>query len=62
MRYWFVCIGVACFLVAGCSGAFAADVAVVDEIVCKANGDIITRTDLEKDRKQLETDLRTQRD
>ncbi len=37
---------------------FAA-VEVVDEIVCKANGDIITRTDLEKDRKQLENDLRT---
>jgi peptidyl-prolyl cis-trans isomerase SurA len=37
---------------------FAA-VEVMDEIVCKANGDIITRTDLEKDRKQLENDLRT---
>ncbi len=31
---------------------FAA-VEVVDEIVCKANGDMITRTDLEKNRKQL---------
>jgi len=31
----------------------------MDEIVCKANGDIITRTDLEKDRKNLENDLRT---
>ncbi len=37
----------------------SASVEVVDEIVCKANGDIITRTDLEKDRKQLELDLRT---
>ncbi len=38
----------------------AADVAVVDEIVCKVNGDIITRGELEKDRKNMEADLRQQ--
>lgn len=35
-----------------------ATVSVLDEIVCKVNGDIITRTDLERDRKQLEQSLR----
>lgn len=38
----------------------AADVAVVEEIVAKVNGDIITRGDLERSRKQLEADLRQQ--
>jgi len=52
MRYSFV----AALLLA--VPVFAA-VEVMDEIVCKANGDIITRTDLEKDRKNLENDLRT---
>jgi parvulin-like peptidyl-prolyl isomerase len=39
---------------------FAARVDVVDEIVCKVNGDIITRNDLEHDRKQLEEEIRRQ--
>jgi peptidyl-prolyl cis-trans isomerase SurA len=38
----------------------AADVAVMDEIVCKVNGDIITRGELEKDRKLIEVELRRQ--
>ena len=38
----------------------AADVAVVEEIVAKVNGDIITRGELEQKRKQLEVDLRAQ--
>src|SRR5580698_6163096 len=38
-------------------GLFAA-VEITDEIVCKVNGDIITRSDLEKSRKQLEEDAR----
>ncbi len=46
MRYSFV----AALLLA--VPVFAA-VEVMDEIVCKANGDIITRTDLEKDREQV---------
>lgn len=46
--------------VAWFSTAFAADVAVVEEIVCKVNGDIITRTELEKDRKDAENEFRQQ--
>src|ERR1043166_2364754 len=44
------------------SGGFAnaADVSVMEEIVCKVNGDIITRTELERDRKQLESEFRQQ--
>jgi parvulin-like peptidyl-prolyl isomerase len=47
-------------LIAGGSLCLAADVAVVEEIVAKVNGDIITRGDLERSRKQLEADLRQQ--
>jgi peptidyl-prolyl cis-trans isomerase SurA len=36
----------------------AADVVVMEEIVCKVNGDIITRTELERDRKDAEAQLR----
>ncbi|HLH43163.1 MAG TPA: peptidyl-prolyl cis-trans isomerase [Bryobacteraceae bacterium] len=43
-----------------CLPAFAARVDVVEEIVCKVNGDIITRNDLDHDRKQLEQQLRQQ--
>lgn len=38
--------------------AFAADIAVIDEIVAKVNGDIITQTDLARDRRKLETELK----
>jgi len=38
----------------------AADVNVMEEIVCKVNGDIITRTELARDRKALEADLKQQ--
>ena len=48
------------FLIAGASLCLAADVALVEEIVAKVNGDIITRGDLERARKQLEADLRQQ--
>jgi parvulin-like peptidyl-prolyl isomerase len=41
-----------------CSSAFAADLAVVEEIVAKCNGDIITRGDLDRGRKQLIEALR----
>lgn len=37
---------------------YAAHVDVIEEIVCKVNGDIITRNDLDKARKQAEEDLR----
>ena len=42
------------------SSMFAARVDTVDEIVCKVNGDIITRNDLDHDRKQLEEEIRRQ--
>ncbi len=49
--------------VTGIAGMFganlrAADVVVIEEIVCKVNGDIITRTELERDRKDAEIQLR----
>lgn len=54
---------VASLVVAGCLAStlpiFSA-VEVLDEIVCKVNGEIITRSDLEKDRKGLEDQLRAQ--
>ena len=50
-----------------CAGIFAlvhiglaADVHVVEEIVAKVNGDIITRGDLENACRQTETELRKQ--
>ncbi len=49
------------FLAAGvlcASAAVAADIGVIEEIVAKVNGDIITRTELDKSRKQLEAELR----
>jgi peptidyl-prolyl cis-trans isomerase SurA len=42
------------------AAAMAADVTVMDEIVCKVNGDIITRSELERDRKLMENELRSQ--
>jgi len=38
----------------------SAEVKVVEEIVCKVNGDIITRTELERDRLRVAEDLRRQ--
>lgn len=37
-----------------------ADVKVMEEIVCKVNGDIITRTELDRDRVRIAEDLRRQ--
>ncbi len=44
-------------LTAGMLSAFAADVATVEEIIAKVNGDIITRSELDRDRKMLEQEL-----
>src|SRR5258708_15836840 len=55
MRYSLVAGGVCAAVL-----AFGADVRVVEEIVCKVNSDIITRSELEKDRKQAESELRAQ--
>ena len=42
------------------ASAFAADVKVMEEIVAKVNGDIITRTELDRDRRGLEASLKQQ--
>jgi peptidyl-prolyl cis-trans isomerase SurA len=57
MRYWLLSL-----TVAGLAGSniFAADVTVVEEIVCKVNGDIVTRSELERDRKDAENEFRRQ--
>lgn len=47
------------FLVLASAGALlAADIRVVDEIVVKVNGDIVTRSELESSRKQMEAEIR----
>src|SRR5215475_11747493 len=51
MRHWIAFPLVASF-------AFGADVAVVEEIVCKVNSEIITRSELEKDRRDAESEFR----
>jgi parvulin-like peptidyl-prolyl isomerase len=38
----------------------AADISVIDEIICKVNGDIITRNDYQRSRKQMEEAARQQ--
>lgn len=50
------------FLLAGfiASNLAFAEVKVMEEIVCKVNGDIITRTELERDRARLTEELRRQ--
>ncbi|HLH40818.1 MAG TPA: peptidylprolyl isomerase [Bryobacteraceae bacterium] len=54
MRFWVVCMCVTAAI------ASAADVTTIEEIVCKVNGDIITRSELEKDRKDAEAEFRSQ--
>ncbi|HWZ31184.1 MAG TPA: peptidylprolyl isomerase [Bryobacteraceae bacterium] len=51
MRHWLVLLGVTGLMI-------GADVAVVEEIVCKVNSDIITRSELEKDRRDAEAEFR----
>lgn len=45
-------------LLAATSCVLAADAVVVDEIIAKVNGDIITRSEIDRDRKNLETEAR----
>src|SRR5580704_12072902 len=40
--------------------AMYAEITIMDEIVCKVNGDIVTRSELERSRKDLEAYLREQ--
>jgi peptidyl-prolyl cis-trans isomerase SurA len=49
MRFLAIFLGVA---------ALGADVTVVEEIVCKVNGDIITRSELDRDRRDAEAEFR----
>jgi len=44
--------------VVAAAAAYAADVRVVEEIVAKVNGDIITRSEIERTRQSLEAELR----
>ena len=55
MRYPILVAGL-CVL----TGGLFADVSVMEEIVCKVNGDIITRTELERDRRNFEADYKKQ--
>jgi peptidyl-prolyl cis-trans isomerase SurA len=55
MRYFLLFVGLTQLPL-----AFSGDVTVVEEIVCKVNGDIITRGELEKDRRDIETEFRQQ--
>ena len=45
-------------VILGCGYVFAADVSTVEEIIAKCNGDIITRNDIERSRKELAEMLR----
>src|SRR5690242_10371661 len=47
-------------LAASLSTAAASDVRIIEEIVAKVNGDIITRGELERTRQQIEADFRQQ--
>src|ERR1022692_3006852 len=55
MRYQLIFV---CMAAAGL--ASASEITVVDEIIAKVNGEIITRGDYERSRKQLEVNLRQQ--
>jgi peptidyl-prolyl cis-trans isomerase SurA len=39
---------------------YGADVTMMEEIICKVNGDIVTRGEMARDRKMLETELKQQ--
>jgi peptidyl-prolyl cis-trans isomerase SurA len=52
MRYYLLFLSVVAF------GADVAPVTIMEEIICKVNGDIITRGEVERDRKEMETELR----
>jgi peptidyl-prolyl cis-trans isomerase SurA len=47
-----------CILLSLCTPLFAADIALVEEIIAKVNGDIVTRSEIERGRKQIEAELR----
>src|SRR5258708_49548 len=55
MRYQFILVGLAAARLAS-----AAEITVIDEIIAKVNGEIVTRGDYVRSRKQLEAALRQQ--
>lgn len=57
---WFTRLAVAGGLAASSAILSAADIQLIEEIVAKVNGDIITRGEIERSRRQIETELRTQ--
>lgn len=56
MFFRVLAIGTLCFALS----APAADVALIEEIIAKVNGDIITRSEVDRSQKSLETELRGQ--
>ena len=54
---WFSCLAIAGLFI-GSVGA--ADITIIEEIVAKVNGDIITRGEIERTRRQLEAEIRAQ--
>ena len=55
---WFSCLALAGLAVV--SSVRAADIQVLEEIVAKVNGDIITKGEIERTKRQLEAELRSQ--
>jgi parvulin-like peptidyl-prolyl isomerase len=47
-------------LIVGAGIALAADIVVIEEIVAKVNGDVITRTELQRSRRQMEAEMKQQ--
>ena len=47
-----------CVLMSLSASLFAADIALVEEIISKVNGDIVTRSEVDRGRKLIEADLR----
>ena len=39
-------------------GLYASDITLMEEIICKVNGDIVTRGEMAHDKKMLETEMR----
>jgi peptidyl-prolyl cis-trans isomerase SurA len=58
MRNLHLSLCAAGFVAVAGANLFAADVTVIEEIICKVNSDIITRSQLDRDRKEAEGEFR----
>src|SRR3954468_2295451 len=47
-----------CVLLSLSPALFAADIALVEEIIAKVNGDIVTKSEIERGKRQIEAELR----